>query len=290
MNIENSFNFKELEKLHHAPQIPEESITALTRVFTMATGIVFSSIGIVLIYLLFVVAANGVVVSYTGLNFDFQEFIIRASNNDQAYVLELARKIGEIFIINLTASLFFLIFDNSFYSAVISESHNSFIEKLLKFFSILMRRGFHLLIAVTLKTIILLIGFLLFVIPGVIFWLGMLFIEYIIIFENKGFFEAWSKSNELMTGVKANFLTFISIAGVVLLPIALLKTFYNFDLEIVKYYRDHVINSTLIISTLVEMSKFFIYGIYFAATCLLYFKRVQVMDEYENEILGEKDA
>jgi hypothetical protein len=280
--LDSSFDFKDFEKKEEELILPEESVSSLSRIFQISLSVILGNLGI-LPYLILIVVLNGILISYNSLNFDFERFINEAANNNQAYILDFAKHLGTVYMINLIASVLFLLLHNTFYVAVVVKSKDGFADKVTMFFSIFFRKGLHLLIAIILKSVVILVGTLMFVIPGIIFWLGMLFIEYIIIFEDKGFFESWNKSSELMAGVKSNFITFMSIASIAIIPVIILKIFYNFDMQVAQLAKVFAINLDLIISILVEMCQHLLYGAYFIGTCLLYIKRTKLLEEQEDK-------
>ncbi len=126
-------------------------------------------------------------------------------------------------------------------------------------------------------------GMLMFLIPGIMVWLSMLLIEYVMIFENKGFVDSWKRSNDLMEGCKGNFITFLSIVSLLIVPIYLAKVFYNFDTEFSALLGGGEVGISFVISLLIEMTNNLLYGLYYCGTCLLYMKRTQIFSNLEVE-------
>ncbi len=283
MNLDNSFDFQEFEKLKQKPKIPEETVSSITDIYSIAASLLAKSYLVIIPYLLLMTVLNAYLSRYMSLNFDLVQLVEAYTSNNSAYILGEAAKISNIFIMYMLFLMFGLVMDNTVNSAIAGMSKGSSLEKWGLVITLVFRKILPISIAVVIKIVLIGIGTCLFFIPGIIIWLSMLFVEYIIIFENKGFFAAWKRSDELMTGCKSNFITFVTIASFALIPVLVLKVFYNFEIEAVAFLNSGDLNKNFILALVVELGKGFIYSIYFCGTCLLYMKRTQVFNSLEME-------
>ena len=283
MSLNNSFDFSEFEKLNHRPKVPEEDISSLTDIYAIACKLLFRSVAVVLPYLLALCFHAGLIYYSSSANFNSESFWVAVANNDIAYIQAITQSVLTIFAVNLMFVMVTTLTDNIFYAGIAGNSKGTNIGKFRTIFQIFLTKFFPILFVVIFKSILIMIGLMMFIVPGVMIWTSMLLIEYVIIFENKGFIDSWKRSNELMEGCKGNFITFLSIASLLIIPIYLAKVFYNFDTESTALFEGGSISLALIISLVIEILNYALYGAYYCGTCLLYMKRTRIFNELERE-------
>lgn len=283
MNLDNSFDFQEFEKLSKKPRVPEETLSSLTDIYTIACSVLLKSPMIVIFFLFIISMTHGFSAYYTKLNFNQELFWLAVAENNLAYIQQVFQSIITIFLLNLALVIFVTILSNIVYSGVAGKSKSTELEKIGLIGSLVFRKFIIIASVVIIKSFLITVGMLLFLIPGIVIWMSMLLIEYVIIFENKGFIESWKRSNELMVGCKGNFITFVSIASLLIIPIYIVKVFFNFEADFSSFMGGNSVGSRILVSLLVEMAANFLYGAYFCGTCLLYMKRTQVFNNLEME-------
>ncbi len=283
MNLDNSFDFTEFEKLSKKPRVPEETLSSLTDIYTIACSVLLKSPIIVIFFLFIISMMSGFSAYHTKLNFNQELFWLAVAENDLVYIQQASQPIIMIFLLNLTLAILVTILNNIVYSGVSGKSKGTELEKIGFIGSLIARKFIIIALVVIAKSFLITAGMLLFLIPGIILWMSMLLIEYVIIFENKGFIESWKRSNELMAGCKGNFITFISIASLLIIPIYIIKVFFNFDADFSSFMGGDTVGLRILVSLIVEMAVNFLYGAYFCGTCLLYMKRTQIFNNLEME-------
>lgn len=109
--------------------------------------------------------------------------------------------------------------------ACLLSSKGNFNQDFSNFISLVKERGGKITIALILQWLLIFIGMILLVIPGIYFMLRTYLIPYIVIYENKGFMEAFERSSQLMMGNKLTTLIFIIITGIGLGVVVIMLAF-----------------------------------------------------------------
>jgi hypothetical protein len=282
MALDNSFNFAELGQIKQSLKIPEESVSEMIRIYSISTSILLKSLLLVIPFCLVMSIINAAILKNTEFEIDYARFWEAYANQDHVYILNVAHSMQASAFTNSLFLIFWIVMYNLVTSAIAGESKGTIVEKFTSVISVIIRKSIPVTIAVLLKIVFIMMGSI-FLIPGIMFWLSMLFIEQIMIFEDKGFFAAWKRSNELMTGCKVNFTTFMTIASFALLPVLVSQFFYSFQDSFTIFLNSWTLNLDSLVALGIELAKGFIYSIYFCGTCLLYMKRTQVLNKLEIE-------
>ena len=280
MALDNSFDFAELEQIKQPPKIPVESVSEMMRVYSISASILLKSLFLVIPFCLVMSVITVVVFNNTGFEIDYVKYWEAYANQDNAYILNVAYSMGSSILTYSLFLIFWLVMYNTVFSAVAGEYKGTIVEKFTSVISVIIRKSIPVTIAVILKVAFIMMGSI-FLIPGIMFWLSMLFIEQIMIFEDKSFFAAWKRSNELMAGCKVNFTTFMTIASFALIPVLIFQSLYSFQDSFTAFLNAWTLNFDFLLALGIELAKGFMYSIYFCGTCLLYMKRTQVLNKLE---------
>ena len=282
MALDNSFDFAELEQLKQPPKIPGESVSEMIRIYSISTNILLRSLLLVIPFCLIMSIVTAVVFKNTGFEIDYIKYWEAYASQDNAYILSVAHSMEASILTYSIYLTLWLVMYNLVLSAVAGESKGAVIEKFTSIITVVIRKSIPVTIAVILKVAFIMVGSI-FLIPGIMFWLSMLFIEQVMIFEDKGFFAAWKRSSQLMTGCKSNFTTFVTIASFALIPVLVLQSLYSFQDGFTAFLNAWDLNLDFLLALSIELAKGFMYSIYFCGTCLLYMKRTQVLNKLEIE-------
>ncbi len=283
MNLENNIDFSQLETEPARPKIPEETFASITYVFFLSAKFLLKSFLIVIPYIILSSTLFLFLSKHIGMNFNSEVFWVAVAHNDITTITAMTEQIIESFFIITAFYFVMLVLDTIFYTAIAAKAMGSNLEKLEALGQIFFKNFFIILIILFFKISLILLGSTL-LIPGIIIWLSMMFVEYVVIFEKKNLFEAIKHSNRLMTGCKSSFLNFFTIASLALIPIFVGKSYYIFADQMMSFTSTLVITQDLLLSILIELINSFVYGTYFCGTCLLYFKRAQVINKLEAQL------
>jgi len=272
-------NNSDYSDLHHQKKdhdIVIEDLASITHIFQISINAVLKSLPLLIPFFLMNLLATGYVAFKTRVSIDLPEFMEVYGTQNQEYINNIADQVSDILILSIGSTFVLFFLSTLIYSSIAHSRNADSTQKMTVLYNMFITRGAPLFLAMLLKSIIIAIGMFLFIIPGVMAWLALMFVEYIVIFEKKGFIEACVRSNEMMKGVKSNFLTFVSMASLAIVPVLIFKVFYNFEIESSSVIMGGAIDHKLFIAGLVESAKYGLYGIYFVGTCLLYFKRKSI--------------
>lgn len=270
---------QELKKLSNKTVV-EETLGNISDLFNLGIKVVTGSLILVTIYIAIKLLALGTEATFTHVNFDLERLWAELGNSNQTYLNDLVTRILEMVWISMLYMIVLMVLDNLVFAAISSKRNDSFGDKASEVISIVTRKIIPVTILVFVKTIIIGIGFLFFLLPGAYFWLIFILAEYVCIFENKGVLDSLKRSSELMVGCKGNFLTFVSIAVLLLMVVSVFKSFYNFNTLAYDLLSGlNIDKGSFLIAIVIEYIYQLMMGIYFASCCLLYFKRSKLIKE-----------
>lgn len=271
---DSNFDIEQELKALSKKQVAEESLSNISDLFSLGNKVIFGNLFIVAIYIALKLIGLGYEAKLIHIEIDFMTLWAELSNANEAYIQDLAMRILNVLWISLLYIIGFIAFDNIIFSAICAKRNDPFGDKISAIMTMLFTKILPITLLVVMKSLIIGIGFMFFLLPGIYFWMIFILAEYVCIFENKGVFASLSRSAELMVGCKGNFLTFISIASLLLVIITAFKSFYNFNnLSYDLLTGLHIDFVTYSIATFFEFISQLVIGIYFAGCCFIYFKR-----------------
>lgn len=260
----------------------EEPVHSIHRIFVFASNVVFRNFSTVIPFVLICLFINLSAEAYfksilLSLNVDINDLMFLLQNGGGTIVDQINDVSLKLISVNLiTAAFTAMIYTNVAAYIAVGESrkgHNNF----QRISSFIVLNFLILSLLIILKYLIVSIGFTLFIIPGLMAFLYLLFANFVFIFERKSILECMAKSAELMDGVKVNFLTFISYAFFVFVPVWILNAISGGSMHLVSYVISEIPAqfsiTKFIIASISVILREFIWLTYATGVCLLYLKR-----------------
>lgn len=174
-----------------------------------------------------------------------------------------------------------------FAMACIITTKNNFTEDYANFLYLLKDRGLKLLSVLIIQYLVIIVGFLLLIIPGIYLSLRMCLIPYIVVYENKGFSEAFEKSTYLMNGNKVTFLLFSFVAGMLVgVLVGMIATIFlilGMDSNIGSAILSGNLYQIALIITYILIVVFLYSALNFAVLNIVYLKRARMAAGIEEE-------
>jgi len=275
----------EFNQLSEDKKLPnEEPVHSIHRIFTFAVTLVKRNVSVVLPFILFCMVLNMAAEGYfkssfASLNIQSQDILdLMLGSASPDLVEKMNTLAAQLLFVNLAVSTIVALIYSNLAAYIASGNANKGVGDFSRVVGFIMTNTIALAVIVALKWLLMGIGLSLLIIPGVMVYLYLLFTNFIFIFERKSVWECFVKSMELMDGVKMNFITFISYAALVFIPVWLLNATSGGSIYLVSFFIEGDAMAVFSIKNIILASisvvlREFIWLVYTTGVCLLYLKR-----------------